>query len=149
MICHKTTSNYPQGRTGTYAGASAHKQSKEPMCPPCLESYRQYQANNRKTWRDSLGDDGRKDQRRYDRFRMTREDYETLLEKQGGVCAICKEESRVPLQIDHDHSCCDTQITCGSCVRGLLCPNCNTAIGKMKDDPKRLLAAIKYLEDLS
>lgn len=31
-------------------------------------------------------------------------------------------------------------------VRGLLCSNCNTALGLMKDSPLRLRAAAAYLE---
>jgi hypothetical protein len=33
----------------------------------------------------------------------------------------------------------------GGEFRGLLCAACNTALGKFKDDPKILVAAIDYL----
>ena len=46
---------------------------------------------------------------------------------------------RIALVVDHCH---DTNR-----VRGLLCTNCNVAIGHMKDDVERLRAAISYLED--
>ena len=41
------------------------------------------------------------------------------------------------LAMDHDH---ETQE-----FRGFLCGNCNQGIGKFKDDPKLLQAAIEYL----
>lgn len=70
-------------------------------------------------------------------YNMTLEDYNALLDKQGGVCALCEEpETAVTrstkvvkrLSVDHDHSCCPGKETCGECVRGLLCSRCNTAL---------------------
>ena len=73
--------------------------------------------------------------------------YDELLVSQGGGCAICSvlpgEDER--LHIDHDHACCPRKNSCGKCVRGLLCRPCNTAIGLLKEDPKLLTAAIKYI----
>lgn len=70
---------------------------------------------------------------------MTPEWYGELLQTQNGVCAICgePESERQHLSVDHDHETNE--------VRGLLCNQCNTALGKFKDDPNRLRAAIKYL----
>ena len=65
------------------------------------------------------------------RYNITVEDYNTILIKQGGVCAICflpetmKHSLSKLLQrltIDHDHT---TGI-----VRGLLCNKCNVALGQ-------------------
>jgi hypothetical protein len=50
------------------------------------------------------------------------------------------------LAVDHDHTCCSGEITCGKCVRGLLCVRCNTVLGLLRDDPEILRAAIAYLE---
>lgn len=72
------------------------------------------------------------------------EQYNEMLERQGGVCAICQGEETVTragtiraLSVDHCHA--------TGRVRGLLCANCNTFIGMAEDDPVRLLAAMNYL----
>jgi hypothetical protein len=59
--------------------------------------------------------------------RMTRGGYRAMLVNQDGVCAICGRGHILgPLFIDHDHACCNKKWTCGKCVRGLLCGDCNT-----------------------
>ncbi len=80
-------------------------------------------------------------------------EYELLSEKQGGVCAICARAEmkvhrsgvRCELSVDHDHRCCPGRTSCGQCVRGLLCSECNFALGKFGDSPARLRLAITYL----
>lgn len=75
------------------------------------------------------------------------QEFENLLEKQNGRCAICCEkETRIngksgkpqPLSVDHDH---DT-----GKVRGLLCVRCNRMLGYGRDNPEILRRAIAYLE---
>ena len=81
-------------------------------------------------------------------YGLTPEAYEALLESQGGRCAICPAEEpggRGRWHIDHDHACCDSLPTCGECVRGLLCANCNRALGMFGDDPEVLKKALEYL----
>lgn len=69
-----------------------------------------------------------------------------MLRNQGGVCAICGEIERVvkqdglPRQISVDH-CHKT-----GHFRGLLCGNCNRAIGLFGDDIDVLASAISYLQ---
>jgi hypothetical protein len=70
------------------------------------------------------------------------EEYENFLVKQNGVCAICGNKQpdsskKSRLCVDHDHK--------TDKIRGLLCSNCNTALGLMKDDINRLAKAIEYL----
>lgn len=82
-------------------------------------------------------------------FGITLERYEEMLLAQGGVCAICgtPPSDEEMLSVDHDHKCCPTKgLSCGECVRELLCTWCNRAVGMMKDDPRRLRAAAAYLE---
>jgi hypothetical protein len=68
-------------------------------------------------------------------------EYDALLEKQNGKCAICdkpsEDNTHGRLYIDHCHT--------ANHVRGLLCNNCNTGLGNFKDDVNFLQAAIKYL----
>jgi len=73
--------------------------------------------------------------------------YESLIESQNNLCAICgNEETRISsrsneitrLCIDHDHA--------SGKVRALLCANCNSGIGKFKDDIQILQSAIEYLK---
>lgn len=52
------------------------------------------------------------------------------------------------LVVDHDHSCCPGQFSCGNCIRGLLCFNCNTGAGMLNNDPAIAASMTKYLENL-
>ena len=81
---------------------------------------------------------GRERSWRYN-YNLEREDYKSLLAFQGGGCSICRTpppDGRY-LAVDHDHA--------TGAIRGLLCTNCNTALGVMGDDPERLRHAIAYL----
>lgn len=79
------------------------------------------------------------------RYGLTVAEYEAILARQGGVCAICRQVS-APWHVDHDHSCCPMKLrSCGKCVRGLLCSKCNTGIGQFRDDPQWLMRAGAYV----
>lgn len=83
------------------------------------------------------------------KFRMSLGEYERLLADQGGRCAICRIDSpggRGAWHVDHDRSCCPSAKSCGECVRGLLCTNCNLMLGHAKDEPTVLVAALNYLK---
>ena len=71
-------------------------------------------------------------------YGLTKEGYDTLLEQQGGKCAICRRPDRGRrLAVDHDHQ--------THRVRGLLCRTCNLALGWLGDDPVLLAQALEYL----
>lgn len=80
------------------------------------------------------------------RYGITFEEATDLLASQGGCCAICKTE----LTLDNrdkpagDHSAIDHCHTTGR-VRGILCMHCNQGLGKFRDSPENLQAAIDYL----
>jgi len=50
------------------------------------------------------------------------------------------------LAVDHDHNCCPGQHSCGKCVRGLICGNCNTALGLAHNDAATLRQLADYLD---
>ncbi len=78
-------------------------------------------------------------------YGISLEQYNELLDAQGGGCAICglaetnmtRSTTANPLSVDHCHE--------SGAVRGLLCNLCNTALGKFKDDTALLEAAVDYL----
>ena len=64
--------------------------------------------------------------------------YEELWEIQKGRCSICKTLPVGLLSVDHCHK--------SGKVRGLLCHNCNTALGHTKEDKIILQKMIEYLD---
>ena len=69
------------------------------------------------------------------------ENYPYMLLQQDNRCLICnitEEAYGRKFCIDHDHK--------TGLVRGLLCNNCNSGIGFLRDDTNILLSAIKYLK---
>ena len=69
------------------------------------------------------------------RYRIGQDDVEALIERQGGLCPVCLKAA--PTAVDHDH------VT--GAVRGILCGDCNTGMGQLRDDPWVLRRAIEYL----
>ena len=60
-----------------------------------------------------------------------------LLERQRGLCAICKKIPDRALCVDHCHS--------TGKVRGLLCHKCNMGLGLYSEDLEIMLAAMTYV----
>jgi hypothetical protein len=80
-------------------------------------------------------------------YGLTLDEFNTKLQEQGGLCAICRVPTDRRLHVDHDHTCCTTKArSCGRCVRGLLCDRCNNGLGSFGDSPETLQAAIDYLD---
>jgi hypothetical protein len=76
-------------------------------------------------------------QRALRRYGILPAEYDALLAKQGGACAICRKRAKGRLCVDHCH------LT--GTIRGLLCHACNRALGALKDDQASLVAALAYL----
>lgn len=125
---------------GTYSGYIVHGKNKEKPCNLCRLAANKYRREKRKKDNDLLG----YDPRRFKRHNITKEYYDKILNRYYGKCWICKEKQAS--HIDHDHSCCPGAWSCGKCIRGVLCSNCNTAIGLLNDDSVLLNNAIKYIK---
>lgn len=78
-------------------------------------------------------------------YRLTPEKFSKMHLEQNGRCKICNRDRK--LVVDHDHSCCPGKISCGDCVRALLCFRCNSLLGLAQDDMVILKLAIEYLEN--
>lgn len=75
--------------------------------------------------------------------------YLEMYKEQSGLCAICRRPDATKgraLSVDHDHSCCPSGTSCGTCVRELLCGHCNKALGLVADSKETLQAMINYLD---
>ncbi|WP_130876984.1 endonuclease VII domain-containing protein [Streptomyces syringium] len=70
------------------------------------------------------------------KYGLSQDQLRDLVKRQGGVCVICLV---APAEhVDHDHE--------TGKVRGVLCFNCNSALGKLRDDRGAMRRAIAYLE---
>lgn len=105
-----------------------------------LEKARQYDRDRQDRQRTGQAKEWARFYRWLTRHGLRPEDYHELFERQGGVCAICRNPApeRQFLHIDHCHE--------TGKVRGLLCPACNMGLGQFRDRTDLLSGAIKYLE---
>jgi hypothetical protein len=78
-------------------------------------------------------------------YHIDLDDYLDIAEQQGFVCAICHKDNfqmstnhSGALVVDHDHETGE--------VRGLLCHNCNRALGLFQESVENLESAKAYLE---
>ncbi len=76
------------------------------------------------------------------RYGITPEDYEVMLEKQNGACAICHttepNTGKKFFDVDHNH---ETEK-----VRGLLCGRCNKYVGLLENNESLRQKAEAYIE---
>lgn len=79
------------------------------------------------------------------KYGMTIEEYDLLVDQQGGRCAICPATEpgggpsrRGYWHVDHDHA--------TGRIRGLLCMDCNVGLGRLGDSVEGLERALAYLK---
>lgn len=94
-------------------------------------------------WRINNAEKVREANRRYalthklkNKYNLTENEYRLAVDKAAGKCQICRMERK--LFIDHCHE--------TGKFRGLICSQCNSALGMMEDSIDRLRAAQEYLQ---
>jgi len=108
--------------------ASQGKGKKRSKCKVCLA------AQKREYYRNNPDKAHHRNLKTF--YGITKQEYQEMCENQGGACACCGKRGK--LNVDHCHK--------TGKVRGLLCTNCNFALGHCKDDPQILLNLIHFLE---
>jgi len=129
LDCKKCSDNLP---LNNFYFNKNGKYKRQNVCKKCMNIY------------DYKTDKNSKLKRAYG---ITLDEYEELLSKQDSKCAICGIDNNGKYRnkprafaVDHCH-------TTGK-IRGLLCSDCNTGIGLLKDNINFLQSAIKYLNKL-
>jgi len=116
--------------------SKGHKFGRVSVCKPCQAAYSaEWYQRNKERMRERM-----RVTAYMRRYGITIEEYEILLAEQNNGCAICAALTGANgkrLSVDHNHQTGE--------VRGLLCDDCNTALGKFKDSPSLLAKAINYL----
>ena len=109
----------------------------EQTCKPCLYKYKLNRMNNPQIRSQQHILNGHHSRKKL--YGITREEYETLLEKQNGLCAICLNppSERKSLGVDHNHN--------TGQIRGLLCSQCNVGISALDHGQEVVDRILKYL----
>jgi hypothetical protein len=145
------TSYYQQNKEKCAEASRRCREKKKAENP---EAFRAAKAESYKRWRESHKEeharrnaewyrnnpDRIKDHVLKQKFGITKADYDAMFAAQNGGCAVCSKpcKSGRRLAVDHCHE--------TSKVRGLLCMNCNNALGRVNDNIEILRNMIKYLE---
>lgn len=137
ITCGKKRDSFP------LAGNGHGKWYWRPTCTKC-KSRRESALRNE--WRNKYKKEHPEEWKRYRRnlqlkryYKITIDDYEIMLEKQGGGCAICgKSESLRDMPVDHCHE--------QGHIRGILCHWCNKGLGQFFDNPETLRKAADYID---
>ena len=77
------------------------------------------------------------------KYGITQEDYDAIFVEQEGKCKACgvhQLKIKGRLCVDHDHETGE--------VRALLCSNCNTALGLLKEDITAILKLAEYTKQI-
>ena len=111
-----------------------HSTSKDRLSYVCKECHKE----NNKKWYSRSG----RNKHLLNTYGVTQESYSHMYKVQKGCCAICGVEEKNThlkrLYVDHSH-------TTGK-IRELLCHNCNSSLGQLKESIDTLKKMINYIE---
>jgi len=114
----------------------AKKFGKDSICKECYnakERVDNLSTERKKTYKDRLI------KSKLSKYGLTEREYAVMVSKAKGKCEICSKSFD-----ENTRSCIDHCHTTGK-VRGLLCDECNTSIGKLGDTSSSVYKAYKYL----
>ena len=120
----------------------ASKESYHKNKKPLTDEQKLKKKESNLKWKNTIRDSGLTNQqvtKLKSLYNISEEEIISFKLKQDNKCAICKNELINEFLVDHCHNTLQ--------VRGLLCRNCNLAIGMFKDDIDILNNAIKYLKN--
>ena len=125
-----------------FAKNKGRKDGRQSYCKDCQNLAHKEKYRNDESYRQARLE-GKRGQKRHRHYKLSEEEYQALLGKYQGLCHACQiNPCKV---IDHDHSCCSGHSVCGNCVRGLLCNQCNVALGLLKDSSEIISRLLVYL----
>jgi hypothetical protein len=129
MECKKCVTDLP---LDNYYFNKNGKYKRQNVCKKCMNIY-DYETDKNHKLKKAYG--------------ITLDEYNKLLLKQKNKCLICEIDNNGKYRnkarafaVDHCHN--------TNKIRGLLCSDCNIAIGLLKDNTKHLQSAINYLNKL-
>jgi hypothetical protein len=129
MECKKCVTDLP---LDNYYFNKNGKYKRQNVCKKCMNIY-DYETDKNHKLKKAYG--------------ITLDEYNKLLLKQKNKCSICEIDNNGKYRnkarafaVDHCHN--------TNKIRGLLCSDCNIAIGLLKDNTKHLQSAINYLNKL-
>lgn len=119
-----------------------NKDGHHTQCKKCLQKYRTQHYFRSEDYRQKRIKKATVNSRKR-KYGISEDQFQVLLESQNYCCAICSihlDNSKFSLrgQLDHCHK--------EGTIRGVLCGQCNTALGLFKDNKNILLEAISYLD---
>jgi hypothetical protein len=116
---------------------AGYRTRKDGLSSACVVCHKVKQAESYQRRKDKV-----KNQQLISKFGISLDDYNQMLVQQQGCCAICKRDQnsfKMSLAVDHRHR--------DGKVRSLLCGNCNTALGMLKENFNSAISLAKYIQE--
>ena len=122
------------------------KGTKPKYCMDCRAKYSQVYEKSRRI-RGPVNSEDRQNIRLKHRYGISKDTFIRMLGEQNRKCMVCLEEPAdgKVLYVDHDHSCCPGEKSCGKCLRGVICQRCNSTLGQVMDSQVILKSMVAYL----